>query len=240
MEPYGYRARIGYTSPPMLTEVFPYEFYRIVPKGVTLVLTTLAVNEYTRDEVDESLAITFRAARQMGRSGVDLIVLGGIPINLSRGFDGLSGIIKQAEEESGVPVTTSISAQVHALETLGSRKIALVLPQRGGSAKWHQEYLEHFGFEMVGATGGGESLAPGKTPPDLAFELAREVIREHPEADTVYFPAPHRPVADSLDPIEKELGVTVLGAHQAICWEALRLCKIDDRIDGYGRLLRDF
>ena len=25
---YGHRARIGYTSPPVLTEVFPYEFYR--------------------------------------------------------------------------------------------------------------------------------------------------------------------------------------------------------------------
>ena len=27
-------------SPPATTEVFPYEFYETVPKGVTLVLTT--------------------------------------------------------------------------------------------------------------------------------------------------------------------------------------------------------
>ena len=40
---YGHRARIGYTSPPLTTEVFPYEFYRIVPDGVTLVVTTLAI-----------------------------------------------------------------------------------------------------------------------------------------------------------------------------------------------------
>ena len=39
---YGYRARIGYTSPPLTTEVFPYEFYQIVPEGVTLVVTSLA------------------------------------------------------------------------------------------------------------------------------------------------------------------------------------------------------
>ena len=36
---YGSRARIGYTSPPLTTEVFPYEFYKIVPAGVTLVVT---------------------------------------------------------------------------------------------------------------------------------------------------------------------------------------------------------
>jgi len=40
---YGSRARIGYTSPPLTTEVFPYEFYQIVPKGVTLVVTSLAI-----------------------------------------------------------------------------------------------------------------------------------------------------------------------------------------------------
>ena len=32
---YGRRARIGYTSPPLTTEIFPYEFYKIVPDGVT-------------------------------------------------------------------------------------------------------------------------------------------------------------------------------------------------------------
>ena len=52
---YGYRARIGYTSPPASTEVFPYEFYAVVPKGITLVLTTLAVADVTPEEVARSM-----------------------------------------------------------------------------------------------------------------------------------------------------------------------------------------
>ena len=40
---YGCRARIGYTSPPRITEVFPYEFYKMAPPGVTLMLTTLTL-----------------------------------------------------------------------------------------------------------------------------------------------------------------------------------------------------
>ena len=40
---YGHRARIGYTCPPLSAEIFPYEFYKLVPAGVTLVLTTLTV-----------------------------------------------------------------------------------------------------------------------------------------------------------------------------------------------------
>jgi hypothetical protein len=42
---YGTRARIGYTSPPLTTEVFAYQFYRIVPAEATLVFTTPAMVE---------------------------------------------------------------------------------------------------------------------------------------------------------------------------------------------------
>src|SRR3954451_11595757 len=82
---YGQRARIGYTSPPLTTEVFPYEFYRIVPDGVTLVLTTLAIVERSKSEVDQSYDISMKAAREMAAAKVDIVVLGGVPINLSRG-----------------------------------------------------------------------------------------------------------------------------------------------------------
>src|SRR5665647_1215189 len=51
---YGHRARIGYTSPPLTTEVFPYEFYKVVPEGVTLVITTLAIVVRSKDEIDTS------------------------------------------------------------------------------------------------------------------------------------------------------------------------------------------
>src|SRR5262245_6373883 len=80
---YGDRARIGYTSPPLTTEIFPYEFYKIVPAGVTLVLTTLAIVVRSKDEVDRSYDISMKAAREMAAAGVDIVVLGGVPINRS-------------------------------------------------------------------------------------------------------------------------------------------------------------
>src|SRR3954471_19063705 len=85
-EIYGSRARIGYTSPPLLTEVFTYDFYRLAPAGVTLVLTSLAVLDRNKDEVDRSYEISMQAARAMASSGGDLGVLGGVTINLSRGY----------------------------------------------------------------------------------------------------------------------------------------------------------
>ena len=83
---YGNRARIGYTSPPAATEVFPYEFYKIVPKGVTLVVNTLPLVDRTGDEVNRAYDVSLNVARAMARAGVDLFVFGGLPINASRGF----------------------------------------------------------------------------------------------------------------------------------------------------------
>ena len=40
---YGHRARIGYVCPPSVAEIVPYEFYKIVPAGVTLAISTLTV-----------------------------------------------------------------------------------------------------------------------------------------------------------------------------------------------------
>jgi len=38
---YGHRARIGYTVAAVTTEVFPIDWYKIVPEGVTLMMITL-------------------------------------------------------------------------------------------------------------------------------------------------------------------------------------------------------
>jgi len=40
--------------------------------------------------------------------------------------------------------------------------------------------------------------------------------------------------------LERELGVSVVSAVAAIVWDALRRTGITDRIEGYGRLLRQF
>jgi hypothetical protein len=108
---YGHRARIGYTSPPAATEVFPYEFYKIVPDGVTLVVHTLPLVERNSEEVDRSYEASLRAAHVMARAGVDILCFGGLPINVSRGFANVDDLIAETEKEVGVPITTSFHAR---------------------------------------------------------------------------------------------------------------------------------
>ena len=74
----------------------------------------------------------------------------------------------------------------------------------------------------------------------VALELGRQAMRAYPDADTIMFPSPHWPVVDAIEPLEREFGVSVMSSLQAIVWHALRLTGIDERIDGFGRLLREF
>jgi maleate isomerase len=238
---YGHRARIGYTSPPLAAEVFPFEFYKIVPEGVTLVLATLAVTRLSQDEVDRSYAMSVVAARAMAKAGVDIVVLGGAPINLSRGDDEAGSLIRTLEAELGIPVSTSAWAQEKAARTLGSRKVVVAHPYGPAESARQSGYAERFGWKVLGCAGWGSTLPDlGRIPRDAALQMGRALMHEHSRADSIFFPSPHWPTIEAIAPLEREFGVTVMTALQAAVWDALRRVGITDRIDGYGRLLREF
>jgi maleate isomerase len=235
---YGWRARIGYTSPPLLTEVFAYDFYRLAPTGVMLALTSLAILDRNKDEVDRSYDISMQAARAMAASGVDLVVLGGVPINLSRGYANADRMLADLSAELGVKVTSSAAAQNKALHALGAQKLVIA---RSYPPQGEFNLSEYAGRPVLGAVEGNTPFRGiSRLAPNVALELGREAMRRYPDADTILFPSPHWPVVDAIAPLEREFGVSVMSALQAVVWDALRLTGIDDRIEGFGRLLREF
>src|SRR3984893_10874282 len=155
---YGHRARIGYTSPPLTTEGFPYEFYQMAPAGVTLVITTLAIVVRSKEEVDQSYDTSMKAAREMAAAGVDIIVLGGVPIHLSRGPVNAQQMIRDLEAELKVKVSTSASAQARAAKALGCKKVVVAQPYAHSDTDRIASYALHFGCEVLGATGWGSAL----------------------------------------------------------------------------------
>ncbi len=235
---YGHRARIGYTAPPIFIETFPFEFYRMAPPGVTLCLTTLSFLNGTNEEYQQSFDMSLLAAESMAKAGVSLVVLGGAtPLEAVLELDKVEKLIADTQDRCGVPITTALTAQIHALRTIGARKIATVLPGKSNRS----ERLEFYGFESVGVKLAGRVYHEfGGVSVDEPAELGRALIREHPEADTLFFPAAHWPAAGAIETLEQELGIHVVSSAQAIVWDALRRCGIQDSIQGYGRLLREY
>ena len=243
---YGTRARIGYCSPPFVTEAFCYEFYKMAPAGVTLMITTLAITTLTdRAKTPEAMAAShaksLEAAKYMAGAGADVVVLGGNPINQSRGIATLDALCAELSREIGAKVVTSSQAQMQALTALGARKVATVHPFLPEQNEDHAESMRKLGFDSAGVVACGYTVQDlGRVPGDLALTLSREVKRQHPEADTIHPSCAHWATAHAIEAIETELGVDVMTSQQAILWKALRTAGIDDRIAGYGRLLREF
>jgi maleate isomerase len=238
---YGHRARIGYTCPPLSAEVFPYEFYKLVPAGVTLVITTLTVVERNQGEVDQAYELSMRAAHAMAAAGVDIVFLGGVPVNLSRGHANAQEMLKSLAVELGVKVSSSAAAQERAAKLLGCEKVVVAHPYAAHEDARLVADARRYGCEVLGAQGFGTVINQmGRIPRTAALELGRALMRAHPSADAIFFPSPHWPVIEAIEPLEHEFGVSVLAASQACVWDALRLTGVNDRIEGYGRLLREF
>lgn len=242
---YGHRARIGYTSPPLVTEVFPYEFYKLAPRGVTLVLTTLMVARHTPEsgEAEESWNHTLRAAREMARAGVNMIILGGGPVVYSGGRERAEQTIKSLQEELGVPVTNSTAAYREANRALGAKAVGSVTYASAPGSPDHlssESRHDRGGIREVGSKYAGYPFIDvGRIPSEVPARLARELKQEHPEIDTIHLGSPHWATAEIIEPLERELGVNIVAGSQALVWWALRRCGLDDRIQGYGRLLRE-
>jgi maleate isomerase len=237
---YGHRARIGYTCPPPIAEVFPYEFYKIVPDGVTLALTTLAVQAPTKSEVDQAYDMSMRAARGLAAAGVDIVFLGGVPVNLSRGKQNAQDVLRTLAAELGVKVSSSVAAQEKAAKALGCRKVVVAHAYAANEEARLVADAQRYGCEVLGAMGYGKTLPEfSRIPVSAALDMGRSLLRAHPQADGIFFPSPHWPVMAAIDVLEREFPVSVMAASQACVWDALRLVGVDDRIEGYGRLLRD-
>jgi maleate isomerase len=240
-ETYGHRARIGYTCPPLTAEIFPYEFYKLVPAGVTLVITTLTVIERSNSEVDQAYEMSMRAARELAAAGVDIVFLGGVPVNLSRGSRNAQEMLQTLAAELGIRVSSSVAAQEKAARALGCKRVVVAHPYGAHEDARLIADARRYGCDVLGAMGWGKVISQfGRIPVTAARDLGSMLMRAHPDADAIFFPSPHWPVIEAIEPLEREFSVTVMAASQACVWDSLRLVGVDDRIAGYGRLLREF
>lgn len=239
---YGHRARIGYTVAAVTTEVFPIDWYKVVVDGVSLMMITLPLGDRSPDDVQKCHDISIQAAHTFAECGADLVILGGLPINLSKGFDKLDDFLKSLEDKIGVPVSSSTTAQRNAYKALGSRRVGTVHPFLSDQNPRHDRYLkDYFGLEPSGCYAGGSDLKKlGTLGIECALEWGRALKKEHPEIDTFNFACPHWRVVDAIDTLEKELGVSCMSSLQAIAWEAMRKSGVKDKVQGYGRLLSEF
>ena len=135
--------------------------------------------------------------------------------------------------------TTMLTACVEALRAFGARRITLATAYGDELNRREIAFLESRGFEVLAAA--GLDLATdremNRVTPDSIERFAAAL--DHPDADAMFVSCGALRALPVIERIEAAIGRPVVFSNQANFWHCLRLAGIDDRIEGFGRLLRE-
>jgi maleate cis-trans isomerase len=230
-------ARIGLLVPSSNTTVEP-EFYRALPREVTLHTARLFLTQITPESIAGMVQDLEAQSRLLASADVDVIVLGATAPSFLRGLGYDRELIHKMNAAAGKRATTTSTALIEALAHLGIRRVALGSAYDEKVNAIARSFIEASGVEVVNVAGLGlvDNLAVGRLAPDTAYELGRSVdVRE---ADAIVLACTNWQTMDALDRLEAAVGKPVLSTTQVSIWAALRLLGWSRAIEGYGRLLK--
>jgi maleate cis-trans isomerase len=209
------KVKIGALKPLAIIDNAAYEFYRIAPPDVMLVMIPVGLEKFSKEDVERVFAPLNSLVDQLMERGVDIIMQSGVPLPILIGVDAHDRLLDRIAKHSGLPVTSSVLGVVAAAKHLGLKKIAL-------ANKWTEP--------MNGVL--GEFFARG------GVELGRAAFSRFPEADGLYIGGGawlSEPVCQAL---EREFGKPAISNQSAMIWDNLTRLNHWKPIPGQGRLLQ--
>jgi maleate cis-trans isomerase len=241
-EEYTPKHKIGCLSPLAVVENAAYEFYRLAPPGLMLVLVPVGLSEFSREDVERVFAPLDQYLDMLKDRDVDLVMQNGVPLPLLIGIEAHDRMIAHMAKYSGKPATSTVLAVGRAARQLGLKKMALV-------NKWSDEmnrtlgaFLEREGVETCGVA--NKSLTPAEfvkisaeDQMQLAYELGRRAFSENADCDGVYIGGGTwlaEPVAEQL---EQEFGKPVICNQAAMIRDILHILGDWRPIAGHSRVL---
>src|SRR5436305_14309257 len=80
------RLKIGCLMPGSVIDNHAFEFYRLAPPGVMLVMVGVGLREFSRHDVERVFAPLERYLDQLMERGIDLVIQNGVPLPILLGI----------------------------------------------------------------------------------------------------------------------------------------------------------
>lgn len=234
---YGWRGRIGHVYPAVVAETYFTDFFRVVPEGVTLVLTNLSIQAIRDEDLKRSEAQLDQAVGYLAKRKVDCIIVGGGPIFREKGVQGELDFIERVTRTTGIPTTTSQVSTIDAVRFLGIKRVAIATPYPDDQNQKIAQYWGASGFEVGAVKGMGCQIDEIQDISlDAVYKHVKKTFLASPDAQGVFVPCGQFTVPHITE-LEADIGVPVIAATYAHIWAGLRMIKIKVEIRGHGRLL---
>ena len=148
-------------------------------------------------------------------------------------------------ESIGVPGVSTAPSMIHALQTLGVKKISLATPYSEAVNKHEKAYLESYGFTVLQMAGMSfDAIEPelgrqfAEVPSNIIYDHALSAV--HPQTEVVFLSCANFQTAGLVDQLEAKLNIPVITSNIVTLWAALRKGGIMEKTYGYGKLLREY
>jgi len=212
-----------------------------LPEGVCLVETRTLLHDVTVEGLAETVKQVERAALELASAEVDVILHAGTAIAFFRGFGHDRELSERITATTGIKATTSLTAVVDALRTLGITRPAVATSYLAEIDARLVEVLQQSKFKVAAIRGMGlkKSIDMGKVLPDATYALAKAVAQSAPDADGILISCGNLRSFEAIEALEKDTGLPVVTSNQAGLWQALRMVGIHDQLLNLGRLLRE-
>jgi maleate isomerase len=243
----GWRMKFGVIAPSTNTVVQP-EFDAMRPTGVTNHFGRIHIpNDPLRNDDDFTRLIEtvrqeiMQAIDRVMTCEPDHLVMGMSSETFWDGLDGSERLRERVEARAGVKVTMGSDAARQALQRYGAiRRIAVVTPYLPVADQQVRRFFTDCGYEVV-RLDGLKCASPVLIAHVGERELRDAVLRvDGSDIEAVVQVGTNLAMARLAGLAEFWLGKPVLAINTATYWWALRQNGITDRIDGFGRLLREF
>jgi maleate cis-trans isomerase len=236
------RLKIGCLMPGSVIDNHAFEFYRLVPSDVMLVMVGVGLREFSRRDVERVFTPLEGYLDQLVERGIDLVMQNGVPLPILIGIEAHDRMIAHMARYTRLPATSTVLAVVEAAADLGIRNVVPV-------NKWSEEMNRSLAafFARSGVSVVGTSTKPA-APADfhrfeahdhmrLAYELGRRAFLDHPDCDGIYIGGGSwlaEPVAVRL---EAEFSKPVLCNQAAVIRHTLKMLGAWTPRAGHSRVL---
>ncbi|MGV6872391.1 aspartate racemase/maleate isomerase family protein [Pseudochelatococcus sp. B33] len=221
---------IGCLLPLEPNDYVAYEFYRLAPPGVMSAYVSVGLRTFTKEDVLRAFEPIDRLVDMLTDRNVDILLQSGVPLPILMGVEEHDSLLDRMRKRSGKPVTSSITAVVNAAEHLGIKRIVAINKWTGDMNGVLARFFARRGITVEGV--GAEVMFPEQFKNlstvdgmQLAYELARKTLNEHPKADGLYIGGGAWLVLPVAQMLEKEFGIPAISNQDCTLWDTLH--KID-------------
>ena len=236
------RARLGVLVPFTNTNLEP-DLTLMAPSGISLHVARMG--GYDEDQIPDETQMHDLGATDLDEplrllmgAKPDVVLYGCTSATLTHGPEFDRDLANRISASSGAKTVTAAGALVHALSTLGARRIGFASPYVPAINDLAIGFLAKLRIETVQRSEVADTLdneGQGALDPDAVFELGRAA--DHPDAEALVLSCTDMRSVEALARLEDAVGKPVISSNQSLLFQALHLLDIAEPISGYGHLL---